>query len=120
MGYPVVHFEVMGKDVKGLRKFFGDSFGWQIADGVGPANYMLVQPNAGSGIRGGIGACPEGSKGHVTFYVGVPSVAGALESIEKRGGTKITGPDETPGGIIIGMFRDPEGHEIGLVQIPSE
>ena len=74
---------------------------------------MLVQPDGGAGI----GACPDASyQGHVTFYIEVPDVARALDAIEQRGGTKVMGPDAGPGGPIIGLFRDPEGHVIGVAQ----
>jgi predicted enzyme related to lactoylglutathione lyase len=117
MGNPVVHFEIFGKDALGLRTFYGDVFGWHVGEGVGPNNYMLVQPDGGTGMGGGIGACPDPSyQGHVTFYVEVPDVAGALETIEQRGGTKLMGPELVPGGPVIGFFRDPEGHVIGLAQ----
>jgi uncharacterized protein len=117
MGNPVVHFEIFGKDALGLRAFYGDTFGWHFRERVGPNDYMLVQPGGGAGIGGGIGACPDPSyQGHVTFYIEVPDVARTLEAIEQRGGTKVMGPQAVPGGPIIGLFRDPEGHAIGLAQ----
>jgi predicted enzyme related to lactoylglutathione lyase len=117
MGNPVVHFEIFGKDAPGLRAFYGEAFGWQFGEPVGPNAYMLVRPDSGAGIGGGIGASPDVSyQGHVTFYIEVPDVARSLEAIEKRGGTKVMGPEAVPGGPIIGLFRDPEGHVIGLVQ----
>lgn len=120
MGYPVVHFEILGKDAPALRAFYGDAFGWRFGEPVGPNDYMLVQPDGAAGIAGGVGACPDASyQGHVTFYIGVPNVARTLDAIEKRGGTKVMGPEEVPGGPIIGLFRDPEGHVIGLAQIAS-
>ncbi len=120
MGNPVVHFEILGKDASGLRTFYGDTFGWRFDEPVGPNNYMLVQPDGAAGIRGGVGACPDASyQGHVTFYVDVPDVASTLEAIEKHGGTKVMGPEEVPGGPIIGLFQDPEGHLIGLAQMAA-
>jgi len=117
MGNPVVHFEIFGKDAELLCAFYGDAFGWQIGERVGPNDYMPVKPDSGDGISGGIGTCPDATyPGHVTFYIKVDDVARSLEAIEQRGGTRMMGPDEVPGGPIIGMFRDPEGHAIGLVQ----
>jgi uncharacterized protein len=29
MGQPVVHFEIIGKDAKKLRSYYGDLFGWE-------------------------------------------------------------------------------------------
>jgi predicted enzyme related to lactoylglutathione lyase len=119
MGNPVVHFEIFGKDAAGLRAFYGDAFGWQIGDPVGPYDYALVKAD-GAGIGGGIGSRPDGSyQGHVTFYIEVPDVARALEAVERRGGTTMMGPEAVPGGPIIGLFQDPEGHVVGLAQRAS-
>jgi predicted enzyme related to lactoylglutathione lyase len=59
---------------------------------------------------------PEGYDGHVTFYVEVPDVGATLEQAEKLGGRKMMGPDQVPGGPVIGLLTDPEGRVIGVVQ----
>jgi uncharacterized protein len=122
MGQPVVHFEVIGKDGDKLRSYYSELFGWEI-DADNPMNYGMVQregnTNAdGAGIAGGVGVGPDDSyDGHVTFYVEVPDVEAALAKAQDLGGTRIMGPDEVPGGgIVIGMFNDPEGHLIGVVK----
>lgn len=128
MPNPVVHFEIVTKNPDGLSAFFRDAFGWTIdqvpgtGDGSVP-KYSMVKPNneqpAKAGINGGFGGVPEGHDGHVTFYVGVDNVGAALEKIERLGGTRMMGPDQVPGGPIIGLFKDPQGHTIGLVDITS-
>ena len=121
MGQPVVHFEVIGKDGPKLREWYGQQFGWQFGDPLGPTSYAVTQRedsvnDDGVGIAGGVGTAPEGYDGHVTFYVEVPDVGEALDKIEQSGGGRMMGPDEVPGvGITIGLFTDPEGHVIGLV-----
>jgi predicted enzyme related to lactoylglutathione lyase len=120
MGYPVVHFEVIGKDGAALQSFYSDLFEWKI-DSNNPMNYGIVSReenvNAeGIGIGGGIGGGPEGYAGHVTFYVEVPDVEAALVKAESLGGTRLMGPDEVPGGPVLGQFSDPEGHLVGLVK----
>ena len=79
MGQPVVHFEVVGKDIDKLKGFYSELAGWTYdqppeatQEGVPP--YALVQRNSDSEIGGGIGVGPEGYEGHVTFYVEVPDV----------------------------------------------
>lgn len=114
MGQPVVHFEVVGKDGPKLQSFYGDLFGWQI-DTNNPMGYGIVTREGntnpdGIGIGGGVGQGPEGYDGHVTFYVEVPDVAGALAKAESLGGTRVMGPEEMMPGLVIGMFTDPEGH----------
>jgi predicted enzyme related to lactoylglutathione lyase len=119
MGEPVVHFEIVSKDPDQLRTYYGELFGWEYGDPIGPTDYTMVARNTtsdGVGIAGGIGAAPEGYDGHVTFYVQVPDVGAALEKAESLGGTRMMGPDQVPGGPEIGLFVDPQGHTVGLVR----
>ena len=124
MGNPVVHFEVIGKDVKALQSFYGQAFDWQIdpmPDGTG-MEYAMVRPQGEGGgeggINGGIGAGPDaGYGGHVTFYVAVPKLEDALAKIEHLGGKTMMPPDQVPNGPRIALFTDPEGHVVGLVQM---
>jgi uncharacterized protein len=118
MGQPVVHFEVMGKDIARLSGFYSDMFGWEI-DTSNPMGYGVVDREAnltaeGVGIGGGIGQAPEGYAGHVTFYVAVPDVGAALDQAERLGGTRMMGPEQVMPELVIGLFSDPEGRVIGL------
>ncbi len=123
MGAPVVHFEVVGKDGDALRSFYSGLFDWAI-DSDNPVGYGMVSREGnvnpdGIGIGGGVmGAMPgmDDYPGHVTFYVEVPNVEAALAKAESLGGTRRMGPDEVPGGPILGQFVDPEGHLIGVTQ----
>ena len=123
MGQPVVHFEVIGKDGKKLQTYYSDLFGWKI-DANNPMNYGIVpregNVNAdGIGIGGGVGAGPEGSDGHLTFYVEVPDVEAALVKAENLGGKRIFGPDVVTEGVELGHFADPEGHVVGVLKAVS-
>lgn len=124
MGNPVVHFEVLGENGQGLQDFYKQAFDWQFdaaAQGVNVGDYRLVNPTGNGGIRGGVGTVPEGLTGFATFYIGVPNMEAAFGKIEKLGGKRMMGPHQVPGddGPVIGYFRDPEDHVIGLVEIPS-
>ncbi|HEX3469213.1 MAG TPA: VOC family protein [Candidatus Elarobacter sp.] len=117
MGNPVVHFEVVGKDLRALQTFYKDAFGWQIGPPVPGAgvNYALVDTHDESGINGGL-ASAEDAPSHVTFYVQVGDLDAALAKIAALGGSTAMPPDQVPGGPRIALFKDPEGHLIGLVQ----
>jgi uncharacterized protein len=120
MGQAVVHFEVFGKDGDKLQSFYSDLFGWEV-DSDNPMNYGLVQRDGntnadGVGIGGGIATGPQGYEGHVTFYVEVPDVEATLAKAESQGGTRMMGPEEVMTGLVIGLFTDPEGHTIGVIQ----
>ena len=113
MGKPVVHFEVVGKDGKALREYYGELFGWKFS-ADNPMDYGIVAPE-GDQIGGGVGTGPEGYDGHVTFYVGVTDVEAALAQAERLGGSRMMGPEEVGDGLVIGLFNDPEGHLVGVV-----
>jgi predicted enzyme related to lactoylglutathione lyase len=119
MGQPVVHFEVMGKDLEKLKSYYSGLFGWEI-NSDNPLNYGMIARDGnvsadGIGIGGGIGGGPEGYSGHVTFYVGVPDVEAALAKAESLGGSRIMGPEKPMEGVELGLFNDPEGHMVGVV-----
>ena len=127
MGRPVVHFEVIGKDGDKLRTYFSELFGWRFEDSSASAeglsgligarvpSYGFVQPE---GIPGGVGSID--GDGYVTFYVEVPDVEAALANAERLGGRRVSGPHEVPGmGLVIGHFRDPEDHLIGLAHVSA-
>jgi uncharacterized protein len=112
MANPVVHFEVLGKDADALKRFYGETFEWQM-DSVMPT-YAMV--NTGEGIAGGVGAGPEASDGHVTFYIQVDDLQAALDKVAANGGRTVQPPMDIPNGPSIALFADPEGHVIGLVK----
>ena len=123
MGQPVVHFEVLGKDADRTQSYYSQLFGWEIEalPFENPTQYGLVKRDGntnaeGVGIGGGIGGAPEGYPGHVTFYVEVPDVEAALAKAESLGGARMMGPGQVPGGPVIGLFKDPDGNTIGVVQ----
>lgn len=123
MGQPVVHFEILGKDAERTQSYYSELFGWKIESlpFENPTSYGLVSREEnlngdGVGIGGGVGNAPEGYDGHVTFYVEVPSVEDALAKAESLGGSRTMGPDQVPGGPVIGLFQDPDGNTVGVVQ----
>ena len=123
MANPVVHFEIIGRDPRKLRDYFGQLFGWEfdtsalVAEAVSePANYGFVSRVAtpdGTGIPGGVGGGADYA-GHVIFYVGVPDVEAALREAERLGGKRQMGPERAPTGLVVGHFTDPEGNLIGV------
>jgi predicted enzyme related to lactoylglutathione lyase len=120
MGRSVVHFEIIGTDGKKLQEYYSQLFDWEI-DANNPMDYGVVgrEGNVGPdgiGIGGGIAGGPDGYEGHVTFYVAVPDVEAALAKAESLGGTRVFGPDKVMEGIVLGQFRDPEGHLIGVLE----
>jgi predicted enzyme related to lactoylglutathione lyase len=121
MGQPVVHFEILGRDGAKLREYYGALFGWEI-NADNPMNYGIVDREQnlnphGIGIGGGV-AGYDNFDPHVTIYVEVRDVEAALAQAESLGGERVMGPTEAGeyGAPVLGLFRDPEGHLIGVVE----
>jgi uncharacterized protein len=115
---PVIFFEVLGKDGGALRQFYSDLFGWSVTLAPAPMDYGMVASDD-AGIQGGIGADPEGGPGHTTFYVHADDPQATLDRVEALGGRTVLPPTQLPGGGVIAMFSDPEGHKIGLYKPAS-
>jgi predicted enzyme related to lactoylglutathione lyase len=116
MTHPVVWFEVLGEDGAKLQRFYAELFSWKI-DANNPMKYGMVETGEPKkGIPGGVGNTYAGLKSGVTFYVRSQDVAKTLAAAEKLGGKVLLPRKELPAGPPIGVFQDPEGHVIGLVE----
>lgn len=118
MSNPVIFFEVVGKDGAALRSFYRELFGWRISEVPGEMDYGMVAGDD-AGIEGGIGATPDGGPGHTTIYVDSPDPQATLDRAEGLGANTLLKPTELPGGGVIALLGDPEGHTIGLYK-PSQ
>jgi uncharacterized protein len=115
MADQVIHVEVVGRDAKKLQRFFSDLFDWKL-DTNNPGGYGMASAEA-NGVATGVGSTPDGSAGHVTFYVAVKDIDAALDKATKLGGRVIM-PKMSPGpGATIALLADPEGHVVGLTQV---
>lgn len=115
MAHPVMWFEVIGQDVPGLQAFYNKLFAWTPKDEASPG-YRVFDPPGGQGIPGGIGQpYPGVGRSWVTFYVGTPDVAASLERAVDLGGKVVLGRTVLPD-VTLGLFEDPEGHVVGLVE----
>ena len=48
--------------------------------------------------------------------VAVPDVEAALAKAESLGGPRVMGPEKVMDAVVLGLFTDPEGHLVGVVQ----
>ncbi len=105
---------MLGADGERLRRFYGGLFGWTF-NTSNPMQYGIVDTGEKRGIPGGVGQAGNGSRPWVTFYVETPDIAASLAQAERLGASVVMPrtvmPDTT-----LGMFADPEGHVIGLVE----
>ncbi|MGV1048436.1 MAG: VOC family protein [Solirubrobacterales bacterium] len=115
MGNPTMWFEVAARDRESMNGFYSGLFDWELSEMQGGMPYTAVD-TGGRGIRGGIGQAPDGDGGHATFYVEVDDVEAGLAKAESLGGSRVIGPIDIPSGKI-GLFADPEGHVVGLMNM---
>ena len=107
MSQPIVFFDIAGQDDSKLRKFYSSIFGWE-SDQTGQFNVKVVSP-----IKGTIRKDPTEQR----IYVGVPDVAAALSDIDHAGGTVDVARFEAAGVVVLGLFKDPAGNAMGLVEM---
>lgn len=114
MSHPVVWFEVMGSNGKQLQSFYKDLFDWKIDASI--PDYGMVEATKGRGIPGGVGQLGDKPWPSVTFYVSTTDIDASLDKAKKLGGKTIMPRTELQPGTVLGMFSDPEGNTIGLVE----
>lgn len=108
---PIVFFDIAGPASAGLDKFYMDVFGWK----AGPDGNLRVE--AQSPLLGLIRVeeVPE-----TLIYIGVEDVEAKLEEVTANGGAVDFPRLVVPGVVILGMFRDPAGNRVGLVEMDSD
>jgi predicted enzyme related to lactoylglutathione lyase len=119
----VVHFEIPFEDGDRARSFYEGAFGWRMTP-LPDMGYTLVMtgptpeqgpPSEPGFINGDDGRDSVRVAGRT---VDVEDIDGALESIEKLGGTTVIAKQTVGDMGFTAYFKDPEGNLIGFV-IPS-
>lgn len=104
---PLVFFDIAGPDAASLRDFYATVFDWQSRDN-GQFSVDIHSP---------LGAAIREDPAEKRLYIGVPDVAAKLEEIAANGGTIDATRFEVPGVVVLGLFRDPAGNPLGLVEM---
>ena len=114
---PVVAWEIRARDAVAMRKFYETMFEWQIDDQRIPG-ISFVAPGIG-GPEPGVGGVIMPSAEHpgVTLLIQVADLAASMWQAEELGGAVLAQPFDVPGGPTIARIADPEGNQIGLVQL---
>jgi uncharacterized protein len=107
-GAAVDWFEVLGSDAGRSQAFYAELFSWTVPGGA----YGRVDPGAGHGIGGGIGA--GGTARWATVYAAVGDVEATLVRAEGQGATRAYGPSQVDDHTWTGAFRDPAGNLFGV------
>lgn len=108
--------ELTTADPVAARQFYGELFGWTSDDfmPIGEFGEYRFFAHNGTTIGAVCGVMPGGSS-RWRYYIRVPSISDAVETVKEGGGTVSMGPHEVPGGDHIIIGNDPQGAEFALV-----
>jgi predicted enzyme related to lactoylglutathione lyase len=107
MSAPVVYFDIAGPEVASLRSFYADLFGWNA--GAGGQLTVSAGPTFGGALRQ--------DPAEKRIYIGVDDVTAKLAEIQAHGGSIDVPRFEVPGVVVLGLFKDPAGNAMGLVEM---
>ncbi len=104
---PIVFFDIAGPDMAKQRAFYSEVFGWKIG-----ANGTLAAPSMAP-LDGALRADPPAK----VIYLGVPDVTATLDKVVAHGGGIVAPRFEVKGAVVLGLFKDPAGNIMGLVEL---
>ena len=107
MPAPIVFFDIAGPDMAKQAAFYRTVFDWDVApDG------RFTAP-AAAPLAGTLRADPADKM----LYLGVDDVTATLASIVANGGAVVAPRFEVKGVVVLGLFTDPAGNRLGLVEM---
>lgn len=110
MAFPIVFFDIAGEDVSVLQKFYAEVFDWQ-SDEQGSFSVPVAGP---------MNATLRQDPNEKRLYIGVPDISVKLSDVSANGGTVEVERFEVPGVVVLGLFRDPAGNPMGLVEMEGD
>jgi predicted enzyme related to lactoylglutathione lyase len=108
-GAPVVFFSLFGPDGSALQSFYRAVFDWQVADS-GDVATTVTPPLTGTIAQGAAEAI---------LYIGVADISATLQKVVANGGSIRYPRFEVPGRVVLGVFTDPAGNSVGLVEMEN-
>lgn len=110
MPAPIVFFDIAGPDADTLGRFYSEIFGWEVGQD-GSFSAKVTSPLHGSFRR---------DPADNLLYFGVGDVAATLNRIAEKGGRIDVDRFEVPGVVVLGLFFDPAGNRMGLVEMDGD
>jgi len=108
MPAPIVFFDIAGPDLAGQKSFYSAVLGIQ-TDAMG----QFQAPAVGPAIPALLRTDPK----ETVVYFGVDNINATMEKVIANGG-KVHAPRfVVPGVVILGLFFDPAGNRVGLVEM---
>lgn len=113
MPAPLVFFDIAASDLPAQAKFYSAVLGWKIADD-GSFSVSVASPLPAN-LR--VEAADQGPVTERVVYFGVEDVTATLVAVTANGGSIVFPRFVVPGKVIIGMFKDPAGNRMGLIEM---
>jgi predicted enzyme related to lactoylglutathione lyase len=110
MAAPVVFFDIAGPDLKTQAGFYSKVFGWDIAPD-GRFEVPVTKP---------LSATLRADPADKLIYLGVEDVTATLAKVTANGGSVIAPRFEVKGVVVLGLFKDPAGNSMGLVEMAGD
>jgi predicted enzyme related to lactoylglutathione lyase len=104
---PIVFFDIAGPDLAAQGAFYKAVFGWEIAPG-GRFSVPVVSP---------LPATLRADPPQKIIYLGVDDVGASLAAVVAHGGRIVQPRFEVKGVVVLGLFTDPAGNAMGLVEM---
>lgn len=110
--HPIVHIEIAAQDPNAAGVFYGELFGWKIAE-YDKFDYVVFDPEEGPG--GGFPTPDELFKiDRPMIYVQSEDIESDLEKVEHLGGSIVRPKTEIPETGWYAVFTDPSGNHLAL------
>ena len=106
MSAPIVFLDIAGPDRASLQTFYSTLFGWNTE----AADFTI---RVGTPLSAAIRQDPAEHR----LYIGVDDIAAKLQEVQAHGGPVDNPRFEVPGVVILGLFKDPAGNPMGLVEL---
>ena len=107
MGAPIVFFDIAGPDLQQQSHFYRSVFEWEIGD---DGRFSVSSaPTLSAALRQ--------DPSDKVIYLGVADISATLAAVVANGGTIVAPRFEVPGVVVLGLFIDPAGNSMGLVEL---
>jgi len=113
MPAPIVFFDIAGEDSAVLQAFYSAVFNWNVAQDGGFSTSVLSPTISPATLMGVIRQDPA----ETLFYLGVEDIASKMLEIVEKGGAIDQARFEVPDVAVVGLFKDPAGNRVGLVEV---
>jgi predicted enzyme related to lactoylglutathione lyase len=112
----VAWFEIGTDDPATAERFYGDVFGWKVAQDDTASTDTAYRVIDTGGSRGGLST---GQENYAIFTVLVEDVDATCRQVEEAGGQVQRPPSVNPVGVTFAHLRDPAGNHFSVFTPPK-